>query len=119
MSKHAPVAQVVGRIKESADKMLRHIPTSLPKAIAKNDAELAHRNVHVAGWHSLQAAMAYARHDRNYAVAKEYCSRCADYADALTDMARAGLKGTPWSGFYTLYCSLIAGRFDKAEQVAN
>jgi hypothetical protein len=63
--------------------------------------------------------MVYARHDKDFRAAKRYCNRSAEYADSLVDLARRGLRGTPWSGLYVLYCSLIAGRFDKADAVAQ
>jgi hypothetical protein len=95
------------------------IAKTLPAAIAKQNARVAHDNVRAAASQCLQAAMVFARHDKEYVRAREYCSRGADYADTLADLAKQGLMGTPWSGFYILYCSLIAGRFDKAQAVAQ
>jgi hypothetical protein len=119
MPKYPPQEEIVRRIKESAERKLGAIAKSFPAAIARKDAEAVHNHVRAAASSCLKAAMVYARHDRNYALAQQYCSRCADYADTLVDTARQGLMGTPWSGFYVLYCSLLAGRFDKAQQVAQ
>jgi hypothetical protein len=119
MPKYPPVEEVVRRIKEDAEKQLRMVARTLPAAIARSNARLAHDNVRAAASKCLQAAMVHARHDRNYVVALQYCSRCADYAETLADIARQGLMGTPWSGFYVMYCSLMAGRFDKAHEVAR
>jgi hypothetical protein len=91
----------------------------LAEAVAKHDGQLAHYNVRSGASSHLRIAMVYARHDKDFVTAKKYCSRCADYADVLKDIAQQGLYGTPWSGLYVLFCGLIAGRFDKAETVAK
>jgi hypothetical protein len=119
MPKYPPVEEVVRRIKEGAENKLGIIARTLPAAIARNDAESAHHNVRSAASSCLKAAMVHARHDHNYVVALQYCTRCAGYADTLADLARQGLAGTPWSGFFVMYCSLMAGQFDKAHDVAR
>lgn len=119
MPRYPPVAEVVERIKKFCPEDFKSVAETLAAAIAKKDAELAHYNVRSGASACLRVAMVYARHGGDFATAKQWCSRGADYADTLTQMARQGLDGTPWSGLYVLYCSLIAGKFDKAEAVAQ
>lgn len=119
MSKYPAVEEVVRRIKEDAERRLGSIAKSFPAAMARKNAGVVHNHVRAAASSCLKAAMVYARHDRNYALAQQYCSRCADYADTLADVARQGLMGTPWSGLYVMFGGLMAGRFDKAQQVAH
>lgn len=119
MPKLPPIPEIASRIKEGADRTLRTVPRALTAALAKRDAEHAHNVVRSASLSCMEAAMVYARQDHDYAVARRYCNQCADYANVLIDMARQGLTGTPWSGFFILYCSLMAGRFEKAEAVAQ
>lgn len=92
---------------------------AIPAAIDNGDTELAHANLRRAASSCLSAAMAYARYDADFISARRHFSQGADYADTLCAMAGKGLPGTPWSGFFVLYCALISGRFDKALKVAN
>lgn len=119
MSKSQSVTERVDAIKASCDSKLRIVSRTLPAAIAKKDAALAHENVRAGASSLLRAAMIYARHDKDFVTARQYCLQCAQYADTLTEMARLGLEGTPWSGLYVLYCSLFAGAFEKADEVAR
>lgn len=119
MPKPQVVAERVRVIKQSSESKLGMVSRVMPEVIAKKDALLAHANVRMAALACLRYAMVSARYDKDYAVAKQYCGRGADYADTLNEFAAQGLTDTPWSGLYVLFCSLMAGRFDKAEQVAR
>lgn len=113
------LAEIAESRKALADTDYEIVASALPAAIAKGDATLAHENVRGVAASNLCAAMAWARYRPESGVAKAYVERVSALADALTDMAHRGLHDTPWSGFYVLYCSLMAGRFDRAEAVAR